>query len=101
VRSEYESGKIIPAKDRAKLITRAESVEKALRESVVGAGKLSIDKSKKMIFGVDFVPKESGGTFNLIIGGAKPTKEELKRIQESFKKILNSDADEVVGIIKN
>lgn len=101
VRSEYEGGKVIPAKDRGKLIARAESIEKALRERVVGVGKLPIEKSKQMIFGIDFVPKESGGTFNLLIGGAKPTKEELKRIEESFKQILNSDANEVMGIMRS
>lgn len=99
VHSEYENGKSIPAKERSKKIAEAESVEKKLRELVTGKNLIPPEKAKELMFAIDYNPKETGGTFNLIIGGKKPTSAELKMISDAFSKTLNSAAGELTGKI--
>lgn len=101
VKTELSSGAILPNTERSQRVVRAETIEKFIRESVVGAGKNKIgsDKSKKMIFAVDYAPDSKGGTFNLIVGGAKATEEERKIISEAFKRALSSKDEEKLGLL--
>ncbi|MBC7714474.1 MAG: hypothetical protein H7177_14105 [Rhizobacter sp.] len=99
VKTEFNSGAILPEAERSQRVVRAETIEKLVRESVVGAGakKISSEKSKKMIFAVDYSPDAKGGTFNLIIGGVKPTDDERKVITEAFKRALSIKDEERLG----
>ena len=99
VRSEYSAGKPIPAAERTKRIVQAESIEKKLREAVTKADGITSQQGQKMLFAIDYVPKEVGGTFNLIIGGAKPTAAQLKTIEEAYKKLLKTENGEHLGRI--
>lgn len=99
VRTEYTSGATIPAMERSQLVVRAEGVEKSIRESVIGATKISSERAKKMIFAVDSIPSNKGVKYNLIIGGEKPTAVELKMIQEAFKNSMNKEKGEMADVI--
>lgn len=99
VRTEYTSGFTIPAIERSQLVVRAESVEKSIRESVVGGMKIPSERAKKMIFAIDSKPATDGIKYNLIIGGEKPTAEELKMIQDAFKKSMNKEKNETADAI--
>ena len=100
VKTEFESGAILPATERSQRVVRAESIEKYVREQVVGVGanKISSEKSKKMIFAIDYAPSSKGGTFNFILGGAKPTENEKKIISEAFKRALSVSDEERPGL---
>jgi hypothetical protein len=99
VRTEFESGVSIPAMERSSRVVRAESIEKNLREAVVGTTKIESSKARKMIFAIDSIPSVTGGKFNLIIGGEKPTAAELKMIEAAFKKLMDKKDGEVFGEI--
>lgn len=99
VRTEFDSGVSIPAMERSSRVVRAEMIEKGLREAVVGTTKIASNRAQKMIFAIDSVPSETGGKFNLIIGGEKPTVEELKMIEAAFRKSMNKKNGEVFGEI--
>lgn len=97
VKTELSGGGILPAAERSQRVVRAESIEKELREAVIGVGKIESAKSKKMIFAVDYAPDAKGGKFNLIIGGERPTDVEKKIIAEAFRRSLHLKDNERLG----
>lgn len=99
VRTEFATGAIIPAMERSQYVVRAEGVEKSIREMIVGVGKVPSERAKKMIIAVDSTPSAKGVKYNLIIGGEKPSTEELKIIQEAFSKSMNKEKNELSGAI--
>lgn len=99
VKTEFDSGVIVPVAERSQRVVRAEGIEKAVREAVIGMDKIPGDKAKKMIFAIDSIPATTGGKFNLIIGGLKPTDEEKKLILDAFKKSLLLKEGEISGEI--
>jgi hypothetical protein len=99
VRTEFANGSTIPALERSQYVVRAEGVEKSIRESVVGASKISSERAKKMIFAIDSKPSVNGVKYNLIIGGEKPTAEELNLIQDAFKNSMNKEKGETTELI--
>lgn len=94
-----DSGVKVMKDDRSPMIVRNETLEKDIRAEVVGFKKIPSERSKKMIFTIDFIPGETGGKFNLIIGGLKPTPVEKKLIEEAFQKGLKVDQKEIAGDI--
>ncbi len=99
VRTEYTTGSTIPAMERSQYVVRAEGVEKSIREAVVGAGKIPSERARKMIIAIDSRPSNKGVKYNLIIGGEKPTAEELKMIKEAFKDSMNKEKGETSDLI--
>lgn len=99
VRTEYTTGSTIPAMERSQYVVRAEGVEKSIREAVVGAGKIPSERARKMIIAIDSRPSNKGVKYNLIIGGEKPTAEELKMIKEAFKNSMNKEKGETSDLI--
>lgn len=99
VGTEFTSGGTIPAMARSQYVVRAEGIEKTLRESVVGADMIPSERAKKMIFAIDSRPSAKGVKYNLIIGGEKPTAEELKMIEEAFKNSMNKEKGETTDVI--
>lgn len=99
VRTEFDSGVSIPAMERSSRVVRAEAIEKGLRDAVVGMDKIDSSRARQMIFAIDSAPSVTGGKFNLIIGGEKPTASELKMIEAAFRKSMNKKDGEVFGEI--
>lgn len=99
VKTEFSSGSTIPAMERSGRVVRAEGIEKSLRELVIGTSKIPSERAKKMIFAIDSRPEVKGGKFNLIIGGERPSPEELKLIEEAFKKTMKQEDGESAGVI--
>jgi hypothetical protein len=101
VKTEFSNGAIVPAAERSQRIVRAETIEKEVREKVVGAGKISSEKAKKIIIAIDSAPAQHGGQFNLILGGAKLTEVEKKLILDAFKRTLSvKDGEISAGLIE-
>jgi hypothetical protein len=92
-------GNKIIKEERSPLIVRNENLEKDIRSEVVGFFKIPSERARKMIFTIDFIPGDTGGKFNLIIGGLKPTPFEKKLIEDAFRKGLKADQKEVLGEI--
>lgn len=99
VKSKYPDGSNIPTETRSKLIVKAESLEKKLREEMVGVNGLSYGDAKKIITAIDFTPMQKGGEFNLIIAGKKLTPTEESFITSIVKKLVDKDAGESFGKI--
>lgn len=99
VKTKFTNGSQVPVGDRSIRVVRAESIEKDLRKDLVGALKIPQERSKEMIFAIDYVPNAKGGQFNLFIGGQKPTAQEKKMIIESFTKAIQKKDGEAVGEI--
>lgn len=97
VKSKYPDGSVIPDAERSKLIVRAESLEKKLREEMVGIGKFSSNESKKLMTAIDFTPNKKGGKFEVIIGGKDLNDSEKKLIEDIVKKVIKSEEGEVFG----
>jgi hypothetical protein len=93
------AGTKLPTEGRSPIIVRSEILEKDIRSEVVGHLKIPSSRARNMIFTIDFIPGTTGGKFNLIIGGIKPTPNELKLIVDAFKKSLKADQGEVLGEI--
>lgn len=99
VKSKYTDGSIIPKEERSKLIVRAETVEKKLREEMIGIDRFSYADSKKIMTAIDFTPAKKGGTFNVIIGGKNLSDAEKKMIEDLVKKTLKTSEGEIFGEI--
>jgi hypothetical protein len=99
VRTEYTSGATIPAMERSQYVVRAEGVEKSIREAIVGAAKIPSERARKMIIAIDSRPSVNGVKYDLIIGGEKPTAEELKMIKEAFNNSMNKEKGETSNAI--
>ncbi len=99
-KTEFLNGTSVPMIERSTRIVRAEEIEKSLRELVTGHDKITSTRAKQMIFAIDSTPLENGGTYNLYIGGLKPTAQERKIIEETFLKgIPMKSGESVVRII--
>lgn len=99
VKSKYPNGASIPTETRSKLIVKAESLEKKLREEMVGVHGLSYSDAKKIITAIDFTPNLKGGEFNLIIAGKKLTQNEESLILNIVKKLVKPEEGESFGRI--
>lgn len=99
VRTEYTTGSTIPAMERSQYVVRAEGVEKSIREAIVGADKIPSERARKMIIAIDSRPSAKGVKYNLIIGGEKPTADEMKMIKEAFKNSMNKEKGEVSDVV--
>lgn len=99
VKSKYPDGTNIPTETRSKLIVKAETLEKKLREEMVGVNGLSYSDAKKIITAIDFTPKLKGGEFNLIIAGKKLSSTEENIITTIVKKLVKTDEGESFGKI--
>lgn len=99
VRTEYTTGSTIPAMKRSQYVVRAEGVEKSIREAIVGAAKIPSERARKMIIAIDSRPSVNGVKYDLIIGGEKPTAEELKMIKEAFNNSMNKEKGETANAI--
>jgi hypothetical protein len=99
VKSKYPDGANIPVETRSKLIVKAETLEKKLREEMVSVNGLSYSDAKKIITAIDFTPFKKGGEFNLIIAGKKLTPSEENLITTIVKKLVKTDEGESFGKI--
>jgi len=101
VPTKFSNGSTIPHNLRSSLIVRAETAEKGLRDQLVGVGKLSLDKSKKLITAVDYSPNSSGGgEFRVIASGVKLTKEEKAILEKAVKDQFSQGSNETfAGIV--
>lgn len=99
VSSHFPDGKAIPSSERSKRIVRAETVEKDIRAKIIGMDKIPDADAKKFITAIDYVPNETGGIFNLIVGGGKLSDKEKDIIRKSFKSTLSKEKGEKVGEI--
>jgi hypothetical protein len=99
VKSKYPDGANIPTETRSKLIVKAETLEKKLREEMVSVNGLSYSDAKKIITAIDFTPYKKGGEFNLIIAGKKLTASEEDLITTIVKKLVKTDEGESFGKI--
>lgn len=97
VSSHYSDGKVIPPAERSKRIVRAENLEKEMRSKFVGIKNISDSDAKKIISAIDYTPNEKGGVFNLILSGKKFSADEIKSIEDAFKKSIESEAGESIG----
>lgn len=95
VKSQYANGVVVPAPVRSKLIVRAESFEKNLRDKITGVEGISSEETKKIITAIDFSPNEKGGSFRLLIAGKSLTSRERKIIEDAAKKSIDSSAGEI------
>jgi hypothetical protein len=84
---------------RSQYVVRAEGVEKSIREAIVGAAKIPSERARKMIIAIDSRPSVNGVKYDLIIGGEKPTAEELKMIKEAFNNSMNKEKGETSNAI--
>jgi hypothetical protein len=94
VNTRYTNGRIIPKNERSLKIVRAETLEKSIRENIVGMTGMRPEEAKNLIIGIDFSPNMIGGDFKLMIGGRKLMPEELKLIHTSVKKLINTKEGE-------
>jgi hypothetical protein len=63
-----DTGAVIPAAERSRLIVRAESVEKDLRAAL--DGQIPLARLQRVGFGVDLLPNADGsGLVRLLVGG--------------------------------
>ena len=101
MKTELDNGVSLPASERSVRIVRSEGIEKSLRELVTGHGKISSERAKKMIFAIDATPFETGGKYDLFIGGIKPTPTERKIIEDAFLNGIPMKTGESLGIVQD
>lgn len=99
VRTEFTDGTTIPSWQRSQFVVRAEGIEKSIRAEVVGVFKIPVERARKMIISIDSIPSITGVKYNLIIGGEKPTVQEMKMIQAAFHNSMNKEKGEVTDAI--
>jgi hypothetical protein len=97
VKTTYPDGTIIPADARSKLIVRAESLEKKVREEMVSVDRISYADSKKIITAIDFTPSKSGGSFNVLVSGKDLSLKEKSILEEVIKKSIKTNEGETFG----